>query len=201
MQRTLWLVDFDGTITQPDTVDVLIEAGPGPEHFAQCRAAYGSQAAAIADLLGRWPHHDEVMRLIRRRVSVRQGARDWFDRVAARGDSAVVVSGGAREIIDDVLSRADIRTAVLARRANFGAVPTPPVFPSACRECGEPCKRKAVEAGRALGRRVVVVGDGDTDTCAALVADGVYAVRGSALDAADIPAPLRVTFDVFDELP
>jgi len=61
-----------------------------------------------------------------------------------------------------------------------------------CAVCGEPCKRASLPEGR----KVVYIGDGISDRCAALASDRVFATRGLARYLDEIGEPYE-PFDTF----
>ena len=182
--RTAFLCDFDGTVSPGDVGASLVH-----------RFAVGREPEA-RDALERWRRgeigHRELTELeCGRMVATREQALAFargfdldpgfapFARAAvARGDVVMVVSEGFGFYIADALERAglaDIPWA--ANHARFEGAALKPEFPHAdpsCPRCGN-CKGRHVRRHRAIGDRVVFVGDGLSDRCGAAAADQVFA--------------------------
>jgi 2-hydroxy-3-keto-5-methylthiopentenyl-1-phosphate phosphatase len=111
-------------------------------------------------------------------VRVRPGFAELVALARARGWHVLVLSSGFHELIEPVLAREGVRVDVLANRID----PAPTGWrvlwrdETVCTVCSEACKRRGLPA---VGR-VVYVGDGFSDRCAALAADRVFATRGLA---------------------
>src|SRR5262245_13777111 len=188
--RTAYLCDFDGTIAPSDIGAALFR------RFA----THGREAAAAA--FRRWKADEIGSRelteiecgcMVATFEEALEFARDHgidpdfagFARAArARGDAVMVVSEGYGFYIADQLARAglsDLRWR--ANHARFEGSRLTPEFPWAdphCHRCGN-CKAQYVREYKALGFRVVFVGDGLSDRCGAKVADVVFA-RASLWD-------------------
>jgi 2,3-diketo-5-methylthio-1-phosphopentane phosphatase len=99
----------------------------------------------------------------------------------AAGAEVQVVSDGFEFYIDRLLARAGLAgLPVTSNRLRFDGGRVRPEFPNAglgCGRCGN-CKSVPARAARARGARVVLVGDGYSDRCAAELADHVLA-RGA----------------------
>jgi 2-hydroxy-3-keto-5-methylthiopentenyl-1-phosphate phosphatase len=90
----------------------------------------------------------------------------------------VILSSGFRELIEPVLEREAVELEVHANGLDVRPDGWRPVWrdDAQCPECGEACKR----GGLPRNGRVVYVGDGYSDRCAALAADRVFARDGLA---------------------
>jgi 2-hydroxy-3-keto-5-methylthiopentenyl-1-phosphate phosphatase len=106
------------------------------------------------------------------RVRLRRGFREL-----AAEHGPIVVTVGFRELIEPVLAREAIEVELRSNSVEWTPEGWRPRFRSEelCSVCGEPCKRSALPPGR-----VVYVGDGFSDRCAALAADRVFARDGLA---------------------
>jgi 2-hydroxy-3-keto-5-methylthiopentenyl-1-phosphate phosphatase len=185
-----WLCDFDGTVSPRDIGAAFVE-----------RFSPGGVAARVPELAG-WLEgrcgHRELTRA--QCAQVRAGraealafARGFgldpafapFAREAvARGDVVMVVSEGFDFYVRDLLEREGL--GALPWAANHlrfepdgGVMPEFPFADPTCDDCGN-CKARHVRRHQALGRRVVLVGDGASDRHGALAADQVLA-RGGLL--------------------
>jgi 2-hydroxy-3-keto-5-methylthiopentenyl-1-phosphate phosphatase len=197
----LLVLDFDGTLTDRDTLDLLAH-----------RFAPGSFEEAEAHLdAGEWTLHDvirhefegmrvdeaAVLDVLRTEVRLRPGAAELVDFCRERFVDAVVVSSGFHEVIEPFLAWNGIFLPVVAHRAAFSREGTVLTFleRDVCGRCGEPCKRVALPA-LARGRSVAYAGDGYSDRCGAAAADLVFA-------RASLAEHLRregVAFTPFDDL-
>lgn len=180
------VVDWDGTVTEHDTLHMLIERFGDLDVFH-----------AAEDAIGRSLTLHEVIALEMRTVRVSlDEAVEWLrDRVRLRRGFAelvtahdpLVVSAGFHELIEPVLAREGIEARLIANRVEARADGWEASFRHAdpCEVCGEPCKRFAVAD---LGR-FQFVGDGVSDRCVSLAAERVFARAGLAawLEARGVP--------------
>ena len=133
---------------------------------------------------------DEVVAWVVENVRVRPGLAELVERF-----HPLVVSSGLHELIDPVLAREGVEVELLANRA----VPGPDGWRIVWRDevdcpvCGQPCKRNMLPDGDG---RLVYVGDGYSDRCAAQAADRIFARRGLAayLD------EQAIAYEPFDDL-
>jgi 2-hydroxy-3-keto-5-methylthiopentenyl-1-phosphate phosphatase len=172
------VLDWDGTVTEVDGLDLVLSEFGDPEIYARVEAELGStltlNEVIEAEFATVTAPLEEVVGWIRRRTRVRPGFRDFCAR-----HRPLIVSSGFHELIEPILEREGVLDAVEVRanrvdprregwRAVFrdGAV---------CGACAEPCKRADLPEGF-----VVFAGDGYSDRCAALAADRVFATSGLA---------------------
>jgi 2-hydroxy-3-keto-5-methylthiopentenyl-1-phosphate phosphatase len=201
LRRVLLVLDFDGTLTDRDTLDLLAH-----------RFAPGRFETAEAHLeAGEWSLHDviryefegmhvdeaEVLDVLRREVRLRAGAAELVDFCQERFVDAVVVSSGFHELIEPFLVWNGLSLPVVAHHVAFARDGTTVEFleRDVCGRCGEPCKRVELSA-LARGRNVAYAGDGYSDRCGAAAADLVFA-------RASLAEHLRregVAFTPFDDL-
>jgi 2-hydroxy-3-keto-5-methylthiopentenyl-1-phosphate phosphatase len=114
----------------------------------------------------------EVVDFVVREARIRRG---FHELAAAR--RPLVVSAGFHELIEPVLAREAIEVDLRANRVDARPDGWRVRFRETgrCESCGEACKRLALPPGR-----VVFVGDGYSDRCAALAADRVFATDALA---------------------
>jgi 2-hydroxy-3-keto-5-methylthiopentenyl-1-phosphate phosphatase len=172
------VLDWDGTVTEIDTLHMVNDRFGDPEVFG-----------ALENELGRRLTLDEVIAreiatvsaplavvvtYLLEHVRVRAG----FGELVEEHDP-LIVSAGFHELIDPILEREGVRARVLANnvtadpsgwRATFRDRPL-------CDVCGERCKRGSVAD---LGP-FVYVGDGISDRCVSLAADRRFARRSLAV--------------------
>lgn len=193
------VLDWDGTVTERDTLHLVLERFGGVAAFE----------AIEAELRGKLTLHEairqefatvhvplaEVVAFLLDEARIRPGFRELVVEHAP-----LVVSSGFHELIEPLLARERIEVELRANRV----VPEPegwrPVYYDTvvCPVCGEPCKRRSLPPGP-----VVYVGDGYSDRCAALAADRVFAREELAawLDEQGVPyEPFADLLDIRDAL-
>jgi HAD superfamily phosphoserine phosphatase-like hydrolase len=197
----LLLLDFDGTITERDTLDLLAQEY-APAAFAEAEERLQSGEWTLNQVI----RHEfeavradeaEVLAFLREHVTLRPGLAELIDLCRERFVEAVVVSAGFHEVIEPVLAWNGVALPVVAHHATFtrdGAIVSFRERP-VCEHCGEECKR-AVLPSLARGRLVAYVGDGWSDRCGARSADLVFARAGLA----DHLAAEGVPYTPFDDL-
>ena len=188
------VVDWDGTITVRDTLWMLMERFGDRALFERTEDSLGTtisfrevmeeQMATITAPL------EEAVAFLVAEARIRPG----FAALAARHDARDPLERLPR---DDraVLAREGLDLAVVANRIDARSDGWRVLWndATACAECGDLCKRRALPAGRPL----VYVGDGYSDRCAALAADRVFARRALAdyLVSQNMPFEPFETFD------
>jgi 2,3-diketo-5-methylthio-1-phosphopentane phosphatase len=179
----LIVVDFDGTITERDTlVDIVQEQAP--EVFDQVEEDLQAGRITLRECIARefeavrGPHDEIVSRAVSR-VRLRAGFPELVSSAQRAGHRVVVVSSGFESIIRPVLEREGVPPVdVVAHDVRFAPGGSTVEFRhgEVCTVCDQECKRSVVDGLRGEGA-VVYVGDGYSDRCAALAADRVFARR------------------------
>ena len=179
----LIVVDFDGTITERDTLDEMCrtyapDAWAAAENDLQRRTMTLREVitAEFAPIVG---DHDTIVSETVERARVRPGFARFVADARAAGHRVVVVSSGFEVVIRPVLEAAGVGDLELvAHDVRFSAQGTDVRFRPAetCDVCGEECKRPVVRGLGAAGP-VVYIGDGYSDRCAAQAADVRFARR------------------------
>jgi 2-hydroxy-3-keto-5-methylthiopentenyl-1-phosphate phosphatase len=177
----LIVVDFDGTITERDTLDDMCQTY-APEEWAAAEGDLQTRtmtlreviAAEFAPIRG---DHDTIISETVGRARVRAGFAEFIEAAERAGDQIVVVSSGFESVIRPILEREGLgRLDVVAHDVRF--TPEGGVVDfrhgEICPVCGEECKRSVVDERRD-GREVVYIGDGYSDRCAAQAADVRFA--------------------------
>jgi 2-hydroxy-3-keto-5-methylthiopentenyl-1-phosphate phosphatase len=171
------VVDWDGTVTEQDTLHMLIERFGDLDVFHAAEEAIG-RGMSLHDVIAREMRTiratlPEAVAWLLAHVRLRAG----FAEIVAAHDP-LVVSAGFHELIEPVLEANGIHARLVANRIDARDDGWVATFRSAeqCDVCGEPCKRDAV---RGLAR-FAFVGDGLSDRCVALVAERVFARAGLA---------------------
>jgi 2-hydroxy-3-keto-5-methylthiopentenyl-1-phosphate phosphatase len=175
------VIDWDGTVTERDTLLLTLERFVDPAVLGRLEAELDAKLAA-----GTVTHRqvmerefallraplDDVVAFLREHARVRPG----FAALVERFDP-LILSSSFHETIEPVLEREGVSARVRANRVE----PRPEGWrirwtsDSDCATCGQPCKRGALPRGP-----VTYVGDGYSDRCAALAADRVFARDGLA---------------------
>jgi 2,3-diketo-5-methylthio-1-phosphopentane phosphatase len=179
-------VDYDGTITDLDTFDVLVRrvAGPGPWHDIErrmasgeltLRAALDEEASYVRETL------DAADARLLREITFDRSFVDFAAHCERAEVPLTVLSSGIEPLIRRMLARHGL--AHLPVVANDVDV-TPNGWNIRFRDDGPNGTDKAgiVAAAKARGATTVFIGDGRSDFDAALCADVRFAKRGRALE-------------------
>jgi 2,3-diketo-5-methylthio-1-phosphopentane phosphatase len=184
--RTTWLCDFDGTIARTDVGAALVERYAGGDRARRRALAeawlagrLGSRALIVAECAAVRVSRAEALAFVRG-FELDPAFAAFAAAAAARGERVEVVSDGFDFYVRELLERAGLGgLPQSANRVRFTGDRMIPSFPKlapagACGRCGN-CKAAHVARARSGGDRVVLVGDGSSDRCAAPVADQVLA--------------------------
>lgn len=180
---TLIVVDFDGTITERDTLVQIVQA-QAPDVFDQVEADLDAGRITLRECIRREfqavrGDHDQIVAEAVARARVRPGFAELVVAAQAAGDRVVVVSSGFEAIIRPVLDQAGVPPVeVVAHEVRFAPGGSVVEFRHGqpCDVCDQECKRSVVEELRG-DADVVYIGDGYSDRCAAVAADRVFARR------------------------
>jgi 2-hydroxy-3-keto-5-methylthiopentenyl-1-phosphate phosphatase len=187
------VLDWDGTVTERDTLHMTIERFGDLEVFHAMEEQIG-RALTLNEVIGIEMEtitapFDEVLAWLLEVVTVRPGLAE----VVAAHDP-LIVSAGFHELIEPILEREGIEAPLVANRLAPGPEGWRSIFLErpACPVCGEPCKRMAL----ARAGPFAFVGDGVSDRCVSLAAERVFARDGLAawLDGQGVP------YEPFDDL-
>jgi 2-hydroxy-3-keto-5-methylthiopentenyl-1-phosphate phosphatase len=182
------VLDFDGTVTERDTLDLVLQRFGDAEVYERAEAELDAGRMTLNDVISAefatvTAPLDEVVAHVVEHARVRPGFA-----ALARAQHPLVVSSGFHELIEPVLEREGVLGAVELRANRVDALPdgwqVRYRVAEICEVCGEPCKRGDLPAGE-----VAYAGDGHSDYCAALAADRVYATGSLAgfLDRRGVP--------------
>jgi 2-hydroxy-3-keto-5-methylthiopentenyl-1-phosphate phosphatase len=201
LHRVHIITDFDGTVTDRDTLATLLDRFGSPEWVSieeqverdqlTVDEAFQRQMALLNVSL------EEALCTLDDVIEVDDGVGYCAEKAIEAGGRFTVVSAGFREIINHLLEgKIPDGVAIHAneleiQNGRWKVIPSPsPKIRGLCTHC----KRYWVEKAREAGDVVVYVGDGFTDRCPAEAADHVYAKdsllryrRGVGLDV----SPLR----------
>ena len=176
------VLDFDGTITEEDMLDLVCREFGDPEVYAEVDAALERGEIQLVDDIERKlvtvrRPQPEVIEWVRRRARIRPGLDDLLEAAEHAERRVVIVTSSVRELVEPVLGHRAARVELVAGSIEPGwRASLAQLVP--CDACGEPCKRGAVAA---LGTDDwAYVGDGWSDRCVARVAPRVFARDGLA---------------------
>jgi 2-hydroxy-3-keto-5-methylthiopentenyl-1-phosphate phosphatase len=173
------VLDWDGTVTEVDTLHLVLEEFGDREIYARVEDALGrtmtlNEVIAAEFLTVTAPLH-EVVGWLLENARIRPGFAEL-----ARARRPLIVSSGFHEAIEPLLEREGVLDAVELRANRLDPRPDGwrVLFRAdhECGTCGEPCKRQDLPQDG----EVVFAGDGYSDRCAALAADRVFARDGLA---------------------
>ncbi len=183
------VLDWDGTVTERDTLDLGLEESGDKEIYERAEAELEAGRMTLNEVIATefatvTAPLEDVVRHVVEHARVRPGfvelARAWHP---------LVVSSGFRELIEPVLEREGALGEVELRANSVEARPdgwrVDFRVSQICAECGEACKRGDLPTGV----EVVYAGDGHSDHCVSLAADRVFATDGLArwLDEQGVP--------------
>jgi 2-hydroxy-3-keto-5-methylthiopentenyl-1-phosphate phosphatase len=173
------VLDWDGTVTEVDTLHLVLEEFGDREIYARVEDALGRSMTLNEVIAAEFETVttplDEVVEWLLENATIRPGFAELV-----RQQRPLIVSSGFHETIEPLLERegaldvVELRANRLEARADGWRV----LFRAdhECGTCGEPCKR----ADLPQDGEVVFAGDGYSDRCAALAADLVFARDGLA---------------------
>ena len=192
METLLIACDFDGTITQRDTLHLIVEEfgtrGLWAAIEPRLRAGEVTLEQAMQEEFATVrATPDQVMELVLRDAGLRPGLSELVGWAREGGHRFIVFSSGFRSVIETVLGQwgfGDLE--VVSHEALFSPEGCRLVWSDrgeVCVECGRRCKRHDLR-GRLRGERLVYIGDGISDRCGARMADVVFARADLARDLA-----------------
>ena len=177
------LVDYDGTVSQTDVTDTLMAEFVDADweaHVAEYDAGLVGSRRLMAWEVALITADPLVLSAVAASQPHDAGFRPFAELARAARIPVEIVSDGFGFFIEPALEALGVGwIPVVTADTRFG--PTGPTieFPngdSRCFVCGT-CKRNRVIAHQAAGRRVVFIGDGESDRYAAGYADVVFAKR------------------------
>jgi len=179
-------VDFDGTITNLDTFDVLVKRFAGEAEWHRTEIGLDDGSMSLRDVLQRQASYvrgtfDEISALLRDEIAVDSTFASFVATARAHGIAVTVVSSGIAPIIADRLERIGlgdlpiIANDIVVGHGGWSIAFRDPV--------GNGTDKVAVvRAARALGTRTIFIGDGRSDYAAACEADRRFAKSGLPLE-------------------
>ncbi len=192
VETLLIACDFDGTITQRDTLHLIVEAfgtrGLWDSIEPRLRAGEVTLEQAMQEEFATVrATPEQVIELVLRDAGLRPGLPDLVAWTRDNGHRFIVFSSGFRTVIETALAHWGLgELEVVSHEALFTREGCRLVWSDrgdACVECGRRCKRYDLR-GRLRGERLVYIGDGISDRCGARMADVVFAREDLARDLA-----------------
>jgi 2-hydroxy-3-keto-5-methylthiopentenyl-1-phosphate phosphatase len=179
-------VDYDGTITDLDTFDVLVRQVAGVGVWAAIESHLTSGRSTLRETLQRQASHvrldlDAADRLLRAEVRFDPTFAAFAGRCVALGHDLTVVSSGIAPLIRRALARNGLaHVALVANEVDAHPAGWRIHFEGDCDNGTD--KLALVRAARERGSRTVYIGDGWSDLDAAEASDLRYAKRGRSLE-------------------
>lgn len=182
-----YILDFDGTITLKDTLvsafdKYCIDDWMIPENIMRNGMISRTQSLFEEVELMR-VSETELYGFLAGEIRFRDGFDRFIRRVSENGDRMIILSGGFSSFIEFLLRKGGYDHQSMQVSANdikymgescWEFVPNPDALPPMCGICPN-CKRAVVEKIKNEGYETVYVGDGDTDFCASVFADEIFA--------------------------
>lgn len=202
--------DFDGTISEPDCLDLLLHQFGDPA-WVEIEEAVGRKEMVEAEALQRQFNlvrctREEALRLLEERVTIDPYFQPFVGWCRCHGIGLTILSGGFHFFIAHLLRNAGVEgVPILANEAEVDGerwLVIPAAVERQCPECNH-CKKTSLDRARSGGERIVYVGDGLTDRCVAPEADLLFAKKAlvQICEAEAIPfRPYRHFGDVQAEL-
>jgi 2-hydroxy-3-keto-5-methylthiopentenyl-1-phosphate phosphatase len=186
----LVVLDFDGTLTGLDVGDEVCDRFADPAWHAWDEKLSRREISLPDAQVEMWAlcrgDRDAMVGYACEVGVLREGAAEILE-AGVRGElDLVLASGGFDFYVEAILAPWIARGAFRARYYNATSFENGRIavrFPHVDLRCGycAVCKGKVTERHRDTNRPVVFLGDGQSDLCAAPLANVVYAVRGKQL--------------------
>lgn len=188
MNALLIACDFDGTITQRDTLRLIVGRYGSTEVWDEIeprlrRGEVSLEHAMELEFAAVYATPADVREYVRAEAPLRAGFVELVRWADESGHRVVVLSSGFRTVIDAVLADAGLDgLPVESHDAFFGATGTTINWAhrgERCDHCARYCKRYDLARHR-RDEHVVYIGDGVSDRCASTAADVIFARDGLA---------------------
>ena len=205
---TAWaiFVDFDGTVTDLDTFDILVKRFAGEDAWRRTEIGLDDGTMSLRDVLQLQASYvrgtfAEVAAVLRAEIAIDPTFAAFVASARARDISVTIVSSGIAPIIADRLGAIGLGDLpIIANEID----PAPTGWAIRFRDADRNGTNKAaiVRAAKAAGMRTMFFGDGRSDYAAALEADRTFAKAGLALerylDERGVPFATFTTFGEID---
>jgi 2-hydroxy-3-keto-5-methylthiopentenyl-1-phosphate phosphatase len=182
--------DFDGTALALDLGDAVAQRFAGAAAYEAAEVLFRAGQTSFGVLLQAvfapiTASREEIAAFALERAAWRPGFEDFLAACAGSGHRFLIVSAGLDAYIEPVLAGlpAPLRSHLELRSNRAACSPTGlsvAFHGPDCGFCGA-CKGEVVRELQRAGHRVLVLGDGAGDRCAAEAGDLVFARAGSSL--------------------
>ncbi|MHB8356401.1 MAG: HAD-IB family phosphatase [Vulcanimicrobiaceae bacterium] len=184
--RLAVFVDYDGTITDGDTLDVLMRSCAGEDAWQRLERELAAGTMSLRDVLSAQARNircafDEADALLAAQTHFDPAFGEFVRACEAAAVPLRILSSGIASLIEHALARQGMAgVPVLANDAD----PSPDGWVMRYRDDSDNGHDKALEvrAASGAGYRTVYVGDGYSDYEASLAADIRFAKRGRSLE-------------------
>jgi len=177
----IFVSDFDGTITEKDVAQMILDKYAYPEWLEierQYRARKMGTREAISRQFGLVKAtQEELLAFVDDVAALDEHFREFLDFVMESGQELEIVSEGLDFYITHLLRKWDLPLKFRTNRTSFKGAQMKIEYPhcdAGCYLCGT-CKMGRVLQLRGEGYEVVYFGNGFSDICPALEADKVFA--------------------------
>ena len=175
--------DFDGTITLHDSLEAILDHFTGKdwrkieEQVTLGRLSEKTSLQAEFSLMN--AEIEDVLDFVDKEVHIDSSFKDFVTFCQTNEIQLTILSGGIDVIIDRILRKFDLQSLTyfcnaleISDKANWKIIPS--ALPKIKNNCNH-CKTNHLIKARELGRKVVYIGDGNTDRCPAENADIIFA--------------------------
>ena len=177
------LCDFDGTITDRDSMDAMVKAFSGKEKWGKIESDLLRGKMNLFDVMKKELDllhltRNDFDRFILDNIDLTPGFRDFLDWIAGNNIDFLIISGGFDRTIDLVIEKFDIGPVkYYANSLDFSDDRLLVKFPFFNDECGNcpTCKDMIFRGCHKIYQRIIFIGDGLSDCCIARRADMVFA--------------------------
>ncbi len=204
-ERLAVLSDFDGTITMTDVAEDLL-ARFAPKEWEEIERLHRARGIGTREAMARQfalvhARREELVEYAKRTARMDPAVPAFLRFCGGRGIPFEIVSEGLDFYLHALIKSWNLDVPVRTNRAVFEDGRVRIEYPFAdptCTLCGT-CKLNRVFELRASSYRVVYIGDGDSDLCAAVEADHVFAKRRLA-ELCDSEEIAYTPFEEFSEI-
>ncbi len=175
--------DFDGTITEVDTCEIILDKF-SPEDWRKEDKLFLEGKITLEECLQRQlapvkATHDQMITAVDY-IRVRPGFKNLVEYSEENKIELVIVSAGLDFIIKKKLEGINGKLRIISPESKLTPNGLTVKFPRINSE-GEDFKVKLINLAKSKGQRVFYIGDGESDFAAATRAGFIFAVEGSRL--------------------
>ena len=177
------LCDFDGTITDRDSMDAMVKTFCGKEKWEGIESGLLRGKLNLYDVMKEEVDllhlsREEFDRFILENINLTPGFKDFLEWVSGKKIDFLVISGGFDHTIDLIIEKFDIGPVkYYANSVEFSGNRLRVEFPFFNDDCGNcpTCKDMIFRGCHKIYQRVILIGDGLSDCCVSRRADLVFA--------------------------